>query len=614
MQFLNPYMLLTLGLIPFLIIIHTLRPKPRPVDVTNLFLWHAVLKESRRNLTFKRLQRNLPLILQILMVVLAAMALARPTWTHLSAQKGNVALVIDTSASMQTRSGSGIRFDQARQKALQLIENLDQGQQVLIVEAGSKPVVKTGLTDNSSQAADQVKQLQPSDASADLEAAIFLALSFFDPAREDLLYLITDGAGREFSALLKDHPMIRPVIISGGENNVGITKFEFRQQTDQSDHYEFMLEIRNFNRSPVECPIRLSIDRVVMFERVLTLEAREKSLLIIPYSGIINGVARATLAFDDDFKVDNRAYLSLNAAKEIWVLLISKGNPFLEKLLAAYPNFRVNAVKEIIPSSWSEQTARHDIVIVDRMNFPEVTRGNFLLIDAYSPSIPVVQTGRVRLPEVLAWNLKSPLMANVNLSGLIIEEGAKLQTDKRLKPVIQSARTGLMYAFEENGLRVVQFGFDFTRSDLPLKVAFPVLMSNIFNWLNPHKLDFSILQTRPGEPFDIYLKPQTDFIYTRAPHEKWQKHPVKMNPFRYENTGRVGVYTIAENGKERYFTVNLTDKFESDINSKSLDDKPDQSESPSASRKVYAQQPLWMLFILMGLALLMTEWYSWLKS
>ena len=170
-----------------------------------------------------------------------------------------------------------------------------------------------------------------------------------------------------------------------------------------------------------------------------------------------------------------------------------------------------------------------------------------------------------------------------------------------------------MYAFEENGLRVVQFGFDFTRSDLPFKVAFPVLMSNIFNWLNPHKLGFSILQTRPGEPFDIYLKPQTDFIYTRAPYEKWQKHPVKINPFRYENTGHVGVYTIAENGKERYFTVNLADKFESDINSKSLKDKPDQSESPSISQTVSAQQPLWMLFILMGLALLLTEWYSWLK-
>jgi hypothetical protein len=606
-------MLLTLGIIPILILIHTLKPKPRRVDVTNLFLWNEVLKERSHNVSFERLKRNLPLLLQILIAVLAALALAKPTWTYLTAKKGNLVLVIDTSASMKTRSGSGMRFDLARQKALELIEKRDQGQKILIVAAGNKSVVKTGFIDNSSQAQDLVKKLQPSDAAANLEPAIYLALSFVDPAKEDLLYLITDGAGKDFSALVKNHPKIRPIIISGGEHNIGITKFEFRQQVDHSDQYEFMLETKNFNFSPVECSIRLSIDRVVLFESVIRFEAQEKKMLIIPYSGLINGIARATLKIDDDFIVDNQAYLSLNAAKEIWVLLVSKGNHFLEKLLAAYPNFRVNSVKEIIPSSWPEQTARHDIVIVDRMDFPETDRGNFLLIDSYSPSIPLFKTGRVRLPEILAWNRKSPLMANVNLSGLIVEEGTKLRADKQLQPVIESARAGLMYAFEENGLRVVLIGFDITRSDLPLKVAFPVMMSNIFNWLNPHKLEFSILQTQAGEAFDIHLNPQTDTIYTRAPHEKWEKHRVKMNPFRYKNTGKVGIYTIAENGKERYFTVNLADESESDINSISLEHLPDQSEPHLVSEEFSSQQPFWMLFIIIGCALLMIEWYSWLK-
>jgi hypothetical protein len=613
MQFLNPYMLLTLTAIPVLIIIHTLKPKPRPVDVTNLFLWNEVLKERSYNLSFERLKKTLPLILQILIVILAALALARPTWTYWTAQKGNLVLVIDTSASMKTRSGSGMRFDLARQKAQQLVEERDRAQNVLIVEAGKKPLVKTGFINNTDQAQKLLKKLQPSDAPADLESAIYLALSFIDPAKEDLLYLITDGAGQDLSGLVKSHPKIRPIIISGGEHNVGITKFEFRQHIDRSDHYEFMLEIKNFDLSALECPIRLSIDRVGLFEKAISFEAQEKQVLIVPYSGLINGIARATLEIDDDFTVDNQAYLSLNAAKEIWVLLVSKGNHFLEKLLAAYPNFRVNSVKEIIPTSWPEQTARHDIVIIDRMDFPETARGNFLLIDSYSPSIPLVKTGRVRLPEILTWNRKSPLMADVDLSGLIVEESAQLQTDRQLQPVIDSARTGLMYAFEENGLRAVLLSFDFTRSDLPLKVAFPVMMSNIFNWLNPHKLEFSILQTPAGEAFDIYFNPQTDIIYTRAPFEKWDKHPVKMNPFKYENTGRVGIYTVAENGKERYFTVNLADESESDINSVSLERRPDQTELPSGSEEIAAQQPLWMLFIIMGCALLMIEWYSWLK-
>ena len=614
MHFLNPYMLLTLGIIPILVIIHTLKPKPRPVEVTNLFLWQAVLKERNANLSFDRLKKNLPLILQILIVILAALALAKPTWTYWTAQTGNLVLVIDTSASMKTRTGSGIRFDRARQQALQLVEARDRAQQVLLIEAGKNPLVKTGFLSHTGQAQDLINKLQPSDAPADLESAVYLALSFIDPAKEDLLYLITDGAGRDLAGLVKNHPRIRPVIIAGGGQNVGITKFEFRQHVDRSDHYEFMLEIKNFDHTKAECSIRLSIDGAVLFERALAFEARQKQVLIIPYSGLINGVARATLAIDDDFAVDNQAYLSLNAAKEIWVLLVSKGNPFLEKLLAAYPNFKVNSVQEIIPSSWPEQTARHDIVIVDRLDFPATDRGNFLLIDAYSPSIPVVNTGRVRLPEILTWNRQSPLMADVNLSGLIVEDSATLQTDAQLQPVIESARTGLMYVLEKNGLRAVLLGFDLTRSDLPFKVAFPVMMSNIFNWLNPYRLEFSIRQTRPGEAFDIYFNPGTEFIYTRAPHEKWDKHPVKANPFRYRNTGSVGIYTVAENGKERYFTVNLADEYESDINSISLEHQPEQPQGPRVSEEIAARRPLWMVFIIMGCALLMLEWYAWLKS
>jgi hypothetical protein len=613
MHFLNPYMLLTLAAIPILIIIHTLKPKPRQVDVTNLFLWNEVLRERSYNLSVERFKKNLPLILQILMVILAALALARPTWTYWTAKTGNLILVIDTSASMKTRSESGIRFDLARQKALQMVEKRDRDQQVLLVEAGKTPLVKAGFLNHTGRIRDLINKLKPTDAPADLESAIYLALSFVDPAREDLLYLITDGAGQDLSDLVSGHPKIRPVIIAGGEQNIGITKFEFRQHVDGSDQYEFMLEIKNFHVAPLECPIRLSIDRTVLFERVIAFESREKQVLIIPYAGLINGISRATLEIDDDFTVDNRAYLSLNAAKEIWVLLVSKGNQFLEKLLAAYPNFRVNSVKEVIPSSWSEQTSRHDIVIVDRMDFPATDRGNFLLIDAFSPSVPVRNSGRVRGPEILAWDRRSPLMADVNLSGLIVEESAALQTEARLAPVIEAAQTGLMYAVEKNGLRAVVLGFDLTRSDLPFKVAFPVMMSNIFNWLNPYRLEFSILQTRAGEGFDIYFNPRTDILYTRAPSEKWDKHPVKTNPFRYRNTDRVGIYTVAENGKERYFTVNLADESESDITPRALDKLSGQPGRPRVSEEIAASRPLWMLFIILGCGLLMLEWYSWLK-
>jgi hypothetical protein len=613
MQFLTPGMLITLGIIPVLILIHTLKPKPRQVDVTNLFLWQEVLKERSSHLSFERLKKNLPLLFQIFIVILTALALAKPTWMYFGSKKGDMILVIDTSASMRTKLETGSRFDVAREKAFELIEQRDPDQRILIVEAGKKPLIKAGFFNNSNQAKTLVRSLNPSDASGELEKAIYLALSFVDPSKEDFLYLITDGAGEDISTLVKNHPKIRPIIVAGGNHNIGITKFKFRQEIDRNDKYEIMLEIKNFTSSPIKCPVRLSVDNSNIFKKSIPFRPQEKKLLIFPYTGLISGIARVILEIEDDFSTDNQAYLSLNASKDIWVLLVSKGNFFLEKLLKAYPNVKVNSVKEIIPSSWSNQTLRNDIVIVDRMDFPKTAKGNFLLIDAYSPSIPIVKTGHVRFPKNLVGDLKSPLMANVNVGGLMVEQATKLKAGKRLQPVIKSAQTSLMYTYEKGGLRAVLLSFDPTKSNLPLKIAFPVLISNIINWLNPHKLEFSTLQTRAGEPFDIYLDPQTDTFYTRAPNEKWEKHRALTNPYRYTHTQRVGIYTIAENDKQRYFTVNLANESESDIAAASIEKLSDKSENLLDSEEISSQQPLWMFFLIFGCALLIIEWYLWLK-
>ncbi|UCG09210.1 MAG: BatA and WFA domain-containing protein, partial [Desulfobacterales bacterium] len=196
-------MLITLGFIPVLILIHTLKPKPKQVEVTNFFLWQEVLKERSGHLTFERLKKNMPLFVQILIVILASLALAKPTWMYTSSNTGNMIIVIDTSASMKARLGSGTRFDIARTKALELIEQRNRDQQVLIVDAGHRPTVLAGFSDDSHHAKHLINKLNPSDASGNLEQAIYLALSFVDPSKADYLYLITDGAGDNISTLLK---------------------------------------------------------------------------------------------------------------------------------------------------------------------------------------------------------------------------------------------------------------------------------------------------------------------------------------------------------------------------------------------------------------------------
>lgn len=616
MQFLHPGMLLTLGLIPVLILIHALKPKPKRVEAANLFLWQAVLDEGARQLRLRRLKNNLPLMLQIFIIILAALALAEPVWLHRVPKSGDLLLVVDISASMQTRNASGTRFDVARQKALELIDQRQPDQKILVVEAGSKPRIVNGFLESRQEARALVQRLNPTDAPGSLADAIYLALSFVDPSKDDRIYLITDGCDVNVPSLLQDHPRVTPLLVSGGSRNIGITKFEFRQEIDRTDRYEILLAIENFNHQPVDCPVRLSVDNTIIFDAPIDFAAQEKKVLIFPYSGLIGGLAKATLDVADDFAIDNSASLALTTAKDIWVLLVSKGNYFLETLLAAYPNVRVNSVRDIMASSWKEQTTRHDIVIIDGMAFPDTLKGNLLLIDAYSPSIPIIKTGQTEFPDILDWNRTSPLLANVDLSGLIIEQAAKIRSDGMSPALIESSQTGLLYTYEKEGLRAVFLGFDITKSDLPLKVAFPVMMSNMINWLNPRKLSFSTLQAKAGEPFQIDLQTDTEEFYIRKPQQKWQKHKVTVNPFSFRDTRTVGIYTILENSKQRYFTVNLVDALESNIamswpelRPAPLTDGPEDDSAQTTSR-----QSLWPFLLLAALAVMMLEWYAWLKA
>ena len=117
-----------------------------------------------------------------------------------------------------------------------------------------------------------------------------MAISFVSSHQEDNIYLITDGAGGDFADILKIHPRISPILISGGSKNIGITKFEFRKRFDRNDQYEVLIEIKNFTSQQQAVPLRLSIDRTKIYDTQLSLNAQEKKLLILPYSGIITGI------------------------------------------------------------------------------------------------------------------------------------------------------------------------------------------------------------------------------------------------------------------------------------------------------------------------------------
>ena len=512
MQLLNPIWLLLLGLIPVLLIIHSLKPKAREVEVTGLFLWKGVLKEARGGSRIQSLLHNLPLLLQILIVILSSLALAEPVWTRPTTIKGNVVLVLDSSASMQTRTSKGIRFDQSRAEALRLVGELSEESKMLIIEAGKRPEIKSPFSKDKKRLREVIEGIRPADVSGDLTSALYLAFSFVEPGTEDRVYLITDGAVKGLDSLLQKHNRLKLRLISEGETNVGITNFQCRPDPGVRDVYQALIEVKNFNLHPVIFPVQLTIGQEIVFKKTVGLRSLEKKRFLVPLLRPGSGIAKASLDFRDDFPLDNQAYQVLRASGELWILMVTRGNYFLRTLLEAFPHFRVDTVREINRSSWEEQVRNYDLVILDGISPPATERGNFLMINAFSPSIPITRTGVQENPVILDWDRSHPVMQDLDLGTLQIRSATLVKPEKGIKPLLEARNQGLIYAYEKEGLRAILINFDLKQSDLPFRVAFPVLMTNCFKWLSPHQFSSAPLQVKAGEPFPLYLRPTTQSV------------------------------------------------------------------------------------------------------
>jgi len=103
----------------------------------------------------KRLQldskpfRRLPIIFFILTILLACLALARPTFPVLVADPlGGIILALDTSRSMQQRDIQPNRFEAAREAIRTFVSELPEGTRVGLVSFGSSAQLNIALTED----------------------------------------------------------------------------------------------------------------------------------------------------------------------------------------------------------------------------------------------------------------------------------------------------------------------------------------------------------------------------------------------------------------------------------------------------------------------------------
>ena len=618
MVWLNPAALALLAFVPVLLVLHALRYRRRDVPVSTLFLWESVAREAQGSLGLRRLVQNLPLLLQILLVCLLAAALAEPALTGNAVPSRDVVMVLDVSASMQARGERGTRFEQAREHALQSLRELPAGRQMAVITAGRQPRVETFFSGDKTLLRQTIRDLQVSDGTGNMREALYLALSLTQGSGSREIVVIGDGAYPQNVELTQLRQQLgrqlRHIRVEGGDTNVGITRFAFRQVPDAEGLHEVLLAVKNFSTHPVTVPLHLDMPPRQPLQRRLDLRPGQEEVVVSTVAGPLQGVARAELALEDDLALDNRAYGVATKTSQAWILLVGQPNYFLETLLTSIPGVFVNVVPQVSPDILPRLLASNRLIIFNGVTPPPLQRGNYLLLNAVPPDERVRRTGTVTQPRVVDWQRQHPLLKFVDLANLHVAEALDLTLQRGAHSLVEAPETPLLGVIEEPHLRVVFLGFDLMQSDLPLRVAFPVFIGNLLRWLAPKESEGGG-QVRAGTPYPLYLDGPISSVTVQDPDGRQQQYEVHGNPWIFADTQRVGVYTLrAGDTFKRYLTVNLLDDGESDINpaNKLPPLAPEEAAAPLPGGQ--AETPLWLALTLGAVAILTTEWFAWCRD
>ncbi|MBD3367105.1 MAG: VWA domain-containing protein [Candidatus Eisenbacteria bacterium] len=275
------------------LVIHLIsRRRVETVDWSSL----RFLKElERRRIRRVRIRQILLLVLRSLIILLVALALARPTLEGPLAgnarARTSVAIVLDESASMDREASGTVLFDAAAARVREIVALLDEGDEAFLVSAAgpAASLVPDG-TVSPDVVIQELVERAPADAATDYTGAVEKALAHLADARNlnREVYLVGDlaAAGWSGEPSLPDvgtdgamwPPRVYVLPLEGPlGNNAVLSVGTERIYGGSRGRYAVTAEITTTRRGPLELPVRLFVDGVQVGQTGADLQAGDRA-------------------------------------------------------------------------------------------------------------------------------------------------------------------------------------------------------------------------------------------------------------------------------------------------------------------------------------------------
>lgn len=641
MSLLAPLSLLALIGVPLIVLFHMRHTTPPQRPVASLRFWQAADPRPAEERRLRRPPLSLPLLLQILAVALLAFALARPATASqiaaiapgLHGEPQHLLLLLDGSTSMAATppGATQSRWETARQEALARLAPLREGDVVTFMLLGAHPLTETassnaGLVSLRQRLAD----MPLPGGRADLDAALALAADLRLPNLERSLVLISDGAVTVDPGVAATTGAPITLVVPGGDTaddqrgNLAVTEISVRPATDGSGTLTLFASLANYGTEPADIAVTVVGDGLDIGRGETTLAAggEPASLQWVLPPGV--GEIQVRIDTTDQLPADNIAtILPLSddaAAGSIapHILLVTDLPGALARALMSLDNVQVSV--EPSDNVAAISAANYDLVVFDRVAPPAD-----LVERLPAPSLwiappangPFATTEEVTEPEVSRVRAGDPLLDGVDLAGVTFGPTASFTLGPSDTEIVGTDDGPLLYQTQLGSQPALVLTTDPETSNLPKRVAFPILVANMVSALAPDGIpgavplgESLVYAPRAAASRVEITPPQGGATSLTVPESDAADRNVV-----FTGTGEPGIYTVTEYdafdlslGSMR-FVVNAGHRLESNLRvDPNLAPALATATGVSTAGQREERVDLWPILALIALGVIVCEW------
>jgi hypothetical protein len=584
-----------LWLLPFLgliVLMYLLKEEHEELEIPSLYLWKTVMADSEVKKPWQKLKKNILMILQLLAAFLIIITLAGPFLKTQKALGGNIIIVIDNSGSMNAQMEGKSRLDMAKVMAESIVKEASRDSSFTVITSAKDAKVEGSNIKDKNETINKIKKIKAGNMEGNLNNQYSLIKAIYNQYPDAEVFAYTD---EPFSL---DGMKGEVTNLGGNGENLAITNISYKEENDD---YTVLVRISNTGNATGEREIALYGDDNLI--ELKDIEITAGSTVSVYFYGVEKeyDYLTAELSKGDALKEDDKAFLITENPEPKKVLMVSKGNTFLEKAITAIEGLELYKSDNIDTSEDD-----FDLYIFDGETPNAVPEsGSILFINPKQNNAFLDVTDELNGME--AYFEANPINKHTKNQSFFINKAKIIKKPIWAETLIVTDDNVLSGIGKWEGRKTAYISFDIRESELPLTPSFPIFIYNIVSELaDLESKGMGFYQS--GETIDLALAPDIKEAEITLPSGKTELLKENILSYGFGNTEETGIYRAdylkGEKAYQKFYAVNFPPEESKNSFSDWLASKNENREIKKYNASLNMEKPLIIIIVL----LLFTEW------